>query len=170
MTQAAQPGFFGAPRHQGRRVVVTGQVGVDKKPFIEAVAALAEARGHAVRRFHIGDRMYAEGRDVRPGRILDLPLARLAALRRSVFKDILAEVDQHETVIVNTHASFRWKHGLFPAFDHDQMLALDADVYITLVDNLDAVHERLKREHTLSALTRGRRASKLNSCLSQCPR
>ncbi len=131
------------------RVVVTGQVGVDKKPFIEQVAQLARSRGHAVQLFHVGDMMYAEARDVRPGRILDLPLARLGALRRSVFKDILAQVDQHQTVIVNTHASFRWKHGLFPAFDHDQMLALDADLYVTLVDNLDAVHERLTREHDL---------------------
>jgi adenylate kinase len=147
MTQTIQPGLFGHPRHAGRRVVVTGQVGVDKKPFIETLARLAESRGHSIRRFHVGDMMYAEARDVRPGRILDLPLARLGALRRSVFKDILAEVDQHQAVIVNTHASFRWKHGLFPAFDHDQMLALDADIYITLVDNLDTVHERLTREH-----------------------
>ena len=149
MTQNAQPGLFGGPRPHGRRVVVTGQVGVDKKPFIEKVAQLAESRGKSVRRFHVGDMMYAESPDVRPGRILDLPLARLNALRRSVFKDILAQVDQHETVIVNTHASFRWKHGLFPAFDHDQMLALDADVYITLVDNVDAIHERLAREFDL---------------------
>ncbi|MBD3349748.1 MAG: AAA family ATPase [Candidatus Eisenbacteria bacterium] len=147
MSDSIQPGLFGRSRHRGRRVVVTGQVGVDKKPFIEKVARLAESRGKSVRRFHVGDMMYAEAQDVRPGRILDLPLARLGALRRSVFKDILAEVDQHETVIVNTHASFRWKHGLFPAFDHDQMLALDADVYITLVDNVDAIHERLTREH-----------------------
>ena len=126
---------------------MTGQVGVDKRPFIEKLAGLAAARGQPVRCFHVGQMMYAEARDVRPGRILDLPLARLAALRRSVFKDILAEIDRHDTVIVNTHASFRWKHGLFPAFDHDQMLALDADLYVTLVDNLDAVHERLTREH-----------------------
>lgn len=149
MTHSAQPGLFDARRHSGRRVVVTGQVGVDKKPFIEKVSTLAESRGCPVRRFHVGDMMYAEARDVRPGRILDLPLARLAALRRSVFKDILAQADQHDTVIVNTHAAFRWKHGLFPAFDHDQMLALDADLYITLVDNVDAVHERLTRDYEL---------------------
>ena len=128
---------------------MTGQVGVDKKPFLEKVAQLAESRGKSVRRFHIGDMMYHEAPDVRPGRILDLPLNRLSGLRRSVFKDILAEIDQHETVIVNTHGSFRWKHGLFPAFDHDQMLALDADMYITLVDNVDSIHERLTRDFDL---------------------
>jgi adenylate kinase len=139
--------LFRAPRAAGRRVVVTGQVGVDKKPFLDRVAKLAETRGERVKVYHIGDMMYAEAPDVRPGKILDLPLARLHALRRSVMKDLLAEVDGHETVIMNTHASFRWKHGLFPAFDHDQMTALDADLYITLVDNLDAIHERLTREH-----------------------
>jgi adenylate kinase len=144
---ASHPELFGPRRHKNRRVVVTGQVGVDKKPFIEKVAKLAESRGQPVRVFHVGNMMYDEARDIRKGRILDLPLARLSALRRSVFKDILAEVDQHDTLIVNTHASFRWKHGLFPAFDHDQMLPLDADLYITLVDNMDAIHERLTREH-----------------------
>ena len=142
--------LFRPPRASGRRVVVTGQVGVDKKPFIDKVAALAESRGHRVQVYHVGDLMYAESPDVQPGKILDLPLARLHALRRSVFKDILADADKHETVIVNTHASFRWKHGLFPAFDHDQMSTLDADLYVTLVDNLDAVHERLTREHDVS--------------------
>ena len=149
MTASQQPGLFGRARHHCRRVVVTGQVGVDKKPFIERVVQLGRSRSHGVCVYHVGDMMYAEARDVRPGRILDLPLARLAALRRSVFKDILTDVGRRsaDTAIVNTHASFRWKHGLFPAFDHDQMLALDADMYITLVDNVDAIHERLTREH-----------------------
>lgn len=141
--------LFNPRRHANRRVAVTGQVGVDKKPFLDKLANLAQARGHAVKVYHVGDLMYTEAPDVVRGRILDLPLGRLNSLRRAVFKDILADVDRHETVIVNTHAAFRWKHGLFPAFDHDQMLKLDADLYITLVDNLDAVHERLTREHDL---------------------
>jgi adenylate kinase len=139
--------LFRTPRAAGRRVVVTGQVGVDKKPFLEKIARLAESRGQLVRNYHIGDLMYAEAPDVRPGRILDLPIARLNSLRRSVFKDVLADIDRHAYSIINTHASFRWKHGLFPAFDHDQMQAIDADLYITLVDNLDAVYERLSRDH-----------------------
>lgn len=131
-------------------MVVTGQVGVDKKPFLNKLVKLADARKQPVKVYHIGDMMYAEAPDVVPGRILDLPLSRLNTLRRAVFKDLLAEVDKQEAVIVNTHATFRWKHGLFPAFDHDQMLALDADLYITLVDNVDAVHERLLRDHDLT--------------------
>lgn len=148
MASDPSPGSLFRPRGLNkRRVVVTGQVGVDKKPFLERLAALAAKRGQPLKLFHIGDMMYAEAPDVVHGRILDLPLARLNALRRSVFKDVLRDVDRHESVVVNTHAAFRWKHGLFPAFDHDQMMKLDADLYITLVDNLDAVYERLSREH-----------------------
>lgn len=141
--------LFQPPRHTNTRVVVTGQVGVDKKPFLEKLAKLAQEREQPCKLFHIGDRMYAEAPDVRPGKILDLPLARLNGLRRSVMKDVITSVDGPETMIVNTHAVFRWKHGLFPAFDHDQMAALDADLYITLVDNVDAVHERLMRDHDI---------------------
>jgi len=133
----------------GVRAVITGQVGVDKKPLIERVAAVARGRGHKVSVCHVGDMMYAEAPDVSPGKILDLPRKRLDGLRRSVFKDILRIADKADNLLVNTHATFRWKHGLFPALDHDQMESLDADYNITLVDNVDAIHERLVREHDI---------------------
>lgn len=142
--------LFGKPRHEGVRVVVTGQVGVDKKQFLEEVVRIAAERGHDVKLLNVGDMMYAEAPDVVRGRILDLPRTRLNSLRRAAFKDILATAEKSPNVIINTHATFRWKHGLFEAFDFDQMTALDADLYITLVDNVDAIHERLLRDHDLT--------------------
>lgn len=139
--------LFGRSDRRGRRVVVTGQVGLDKTPFLEKVCRLAADRGHRVTLCNIGDMMYREAPDVVPGRILDLPRTRLNTLRRAVFKDILAMAEKLENVIINTHATFRWKHGLFEAFDFDHMTDLDADLYVTLVDNVDAIHERLLREH-----------------------
>ena len=131
------------------RVIVTGQVGLDKKPFLEQVVELASQNGHEVSLFNVGDRMYAEAPDISDPRILDLPRQRLTTLRRSVFKDILAASASGKNIIVNTHATFRWKHGLFHAYDHNQMVELDADLYVTIVDNVDAVHERLMREHDI---------------------
>lgn len=141
---------FGRSLRGGVRAVVTGQVGVDKRPFLERVVQIGRQHGQEIHLVNVGNRMYAEAPDVSPGRILDLPLGRLHALRRSVFKDILAFARQDMNLLVNTHATFRWKHGLFPAFDHDQLLALAADLYVTLVDNVDAVHERLMREHDVN--------------------
>jgi len=138
------------------RVVVTGQVGMDKKAFLQRVAAIAGRAGHPTGLLNVGERMYAEAPDVPDGRILDLPLSRLNALRRSVFKDLLREAADAGDVLVNTHATFRWRHGLFYAFDYDLMKALDADLYVVLVDDIDRVHARLLRDghtdHTLKDL------------------
>ena len=135
--------------HPGVRVVLTGQVGMDKKQFLEEFAEIAARRGKEVVLAHVGDRMYAEAPDVVPGRILDLPKSRLDQLRRSIFKDILSLAERTPNLVVNTHATFRWKHGLFHAYDFDHMKQLNADLYVTLVDNVDAVHERLIREHDI---------------------
>ena len=131
------------------RAVVTGQVGVDKGPYLEALKAEALRHGLDLEICHVGRMMYAEAPDVPAGRILNLPITRLNALRRAVFKEILRTADRHKHVIVNTHATFRWKHGLFAAFDFDQIKALKADLYITLVDNVEAVHQRLLRDHEI---------------------
>ncbi|MCC5824249.1 MAG: AAA family ATPase [Phycisphaerales bacterium] len=133
------------------RAIVTGQVGMDKKPYLNAVARFAGSQGESIPLFHLGDMMYAEARDVRPGRILDLPLSRLTSLRRAAFKDIIADSRDMETMVVNTHATFRWRHGLFSAFDFDQMAKLRPDLFICLVDNIEVVHQRLHDEHDIDA-------------------
>ena len=136
------------------RAVITGQIGMDKLSYIDNVANLLRDRGEPIDVFNVGRMMYSETSDVRPGRILDLPLSRLASLRRSAFKDIISgthPVDKHPNVIVNTHATFRWRHGLFAAFDFDQMRQLNADMFICLVDNVEVVHHRLHAEHEIDA-------------------
>lgn len=133
------------------RAIVTGQIGMDKKDYLNSVVDFAGEQGESIKLFNVGDMMYAEGRDIAPGRILDLPWSRLNSLRRAAFKDIIAESRHHENVIVNTHATFRWRHGLFSAFDFDQMEKFDADMYICLVDNIEVVHHRLHRDHEIDA-------------------
>lgn len=131
------------------KTILTGTVGLDKAPYLAEVSRFAAQAGQPLTLCHVGRQMYAEAPDVAPGRILDLPLSRLHLLRRTVIKDILTEASTVENVIVNTHATFRWRHGLFPAFDFDQLVQLDADVYVCLMDTVDAVHARLLRDHQI---------------------
>ncbi len=133
------------------RAIVTGQVGMDKKAYLQQVAEHSAEHGRPIELYHVGDMMYAEAPDVRPGRILDLPLSRLNALRRSTFKDIIADAKGKPDIIVNTHATFRWRHGLFAAYDFDQVQLLEPDLLICLVDNIETVHHRLHREHQSDA-------------------
>ncbi len=136
------------------RTVITGQIGMDKKPYLEEVARLAGERGGNIDIYNVGQMMYSEGPDIREGRILDLPLSRLHSLRRAAIKDIVSEtspVDEHSNVIMNTHATFRWRHGLFPAFDFDQLIEFKPELFICLVDNIEVVHDRLHAEHDIDA-------------------
>lgn len=137
-------------------VVVTGMVGLDKKSYLQQVVELAAQRSNEAVLHNVGDRMYAEAPDIPPGKILDIPLKRLHSLRRSVFKDIIAQTAQAPHHIVNTHATFRWRHGLFPAVDFDQMRQLNADMYVCLIDGVTTMHQRLLEheavEHTLKDL------------------
>ncbi|MHC4478274.1 MAG: AAA family ATPase [Planctomycetota bacterium] len=129
------------------KVVVTGTVGVEKKSYLENVCQFAAAGGKEVTLCNVGDMMYAEAPDIPAGKILDISMKRLHSLRRSVFKDIIAKAAGSRNLIVNTHATFRWRHGLFPAVDFDQMRQLDADMYVCLIDGIVAVHTRLANEH-----------------------
>lgn len=133
------------------RAVVTGQIGMDKKPYLSEVASFAGRQGETIGVYHVGDMMYAEGRDIAPGRILDLPWSRLNSLRRAAFKDIIAGSRDEKNIMVNTHATFRWRHGLFSAFDLDQIEKLNPDLFICLVDNIEVVHHRLHTEHDTDA-------------------
>jgi adenylate kinase len=130
-------------------IVVTGMVGLSKKGYLERVCQYARQRGREIDLRSVGDMMYTEAPDVTPGKILDISLKRLHSLRRSVFKDIIIRAGQVPNLIVNTHATFRWRHGLFPAVDFDQMRQLNADMYICLIDGVVAMHLRLLEKHAL---------------------
>ncbi|HMN39804.1 MAG TPA: ATP-binding protein [Phycisphaerales bacterium] len=135
------------------RAIVTGQIGMDKKPYLKAVCDLAGQTGEqgGCALYNIGDMMYNEAKDVRPGRILDLPISRLNSLRRAAFKDVISSSEGQKNIIVNTHATFRWRHGLFSAFDFDQITAMKPDLFICLVDNIEVVHHRLHQDFDLDA-------------------
>ena len=133
------------------RAIVTGQVGMEKKSYLDSVARFAGTQGDSVPIYNVGNMMYDEAPDVRPGRILDLPISRLHSLRRAAFKDIIADSSDEANMIVNTHATFRWRHGLFSAFDFDQIAKLNPDLFICLVDNIEVVHQRLHAEHDIDA-------------------
>ena len=133
------------------RAIVTGQVGMDKKSYLKEVDDFASSQGEPIEMYHVGNMMYNEAPDIRNGRILDLPISRLTSLRRAAFKDIIADAQNHETSLVNTHATFRWRHGLFSAFDFDQITKLAPDIFVCLVDNIEVVHQRLHAEHDIDA-------------------
>jgi len=131
------------------RAFVSGQIGVDKGQYLNLVQKTARDNGIDLAVCHLGQMMYAEAPDVPQGRILNLPITRLNTLRRAAFKEVLKIAERHEHVLLNTHATFRWRHGLFAAFDFDQIKEFNADLYVTMLDNAESVHQRMLKDHDI---------------------
>src|SRR5688572_954200 len=71
---------FPARYNHSMRAIVTGQVGVDKGPYLQAVQKEAQSKGFDLKVCHVGKMMYEEAPDVPAGRILNLPISRLNTL------------------------------------------------------------------------------------------
>ena len=125
---------------KGKKVLFTGQSGTAKGHLIDRLAALSKRRGRSVQTFHVGDLMYKRASS-KPGKILNLPLDKVENIRHEVFLDILNRVSQvpEADIFVNTHATFRWKNGLFLGFTVDEIKELDGDLCITVVADVDQV-------------------------------
>ena len=144
------------------RVLFTGQTGLDKKTHLQRLREYCAQRGRSIDEvYHIGDMMYDEskksGFSLKEGKILDLPLAHLGALRRAAFNLIPRERGEGRNVFVNSHAVFRWDNRLFRAFELEEVRDLQPDFIVNLIDDVDAVRERLdglKESEKLPADTR----------------
>lgn len=144
------------------RVLFTGQTGLDKKAHLQRLREYCAQRGRSIDEvYHIGDMMYDEskksGFSLKEGKILDLPLAHLGALRRAAFNLIPRERGEDRNVFVNSHAVFRWDNRLFRAFELEEVRDLQPDFIVNLIDDVDAVRERLdglKESEKLPADTR----------------
>ena len=131
------------------RVVCTGQSGLGKLQYLTQVKnLLKEEPEKELAIFSVGQAMQQEHEEAFKkqldiDRILDLPLSRLTLLRRCALKDVIASSKSLKNCILDTHAVFRWRWGLFPAIDVDQIEEFDPDFFVTLIDDADEIKERL---------------------------
>lgn len=139
------------------RVLFTGQTGIDKQSHLEALKDFCGQKGKPIDAvFSIGDIMYEESRKagtpLRPGKILDLPLAQLASLRRLAFTRLTYESAGMQNVFVNSHAVFRWNNQLFRAFEFSELAGFNPDMIVTLIDDVEAIKLRLDELKRSSSL------------------
>jgi len=90
------------------------------------------------------------GMDVKREKMLDLAPPTLHALRSTVFERILKEVEEYEgknkdiAVIINTHATFRWREHLMPGLDFFYLTKLQPDLFITVIDVINDIYDTLE--------------------------
>lgn len=129
------------------RIVVTGTSGSGRGEYISRAVAEMRSSGENVEVFDVGSMMFETadnlGVEIPEGRILNLAPSTLNYLRTTVFEKILRETRDRENVVVSTHACFRWKRHLLQAFDFYYLNLLSPDLYVTIVDSIASMKERL---------------------------
>ena len=130
------------------RVVCTGSSGSDRMGYLQGVEQLARKAGTSLEVCNVGEMMLDKaqhiGSPVSREKILDLPSSSLEWLRGTVFEEIVRKAASHENTIIATHMCFRWKKFLSPAFDTYYLSQLDPDLYVTIIDDYDAIQQRLE--------------------------
>lgn len=130
------------------RVLCTGSSGSDRMGYLQGVEELARKAGIGLEVCNVGDMMLDKaqhiGSPVSREKILDLPSSSLEWLRGTVFEEIVRKAASHENTIIATHTCFRWKKFLSPAFDTYYLSQLDPDLYVTIIDDYDAIQQRLE--------------------------
>jgi adenylate kinase len=132
------------------RAIVTGQVGMDKRRYLDSAVQFAGEQGETINLYNVGDMMYGEAPDVRSGRILDLPLSGSTPFGGQRSR---TSSPSHATRRTCSSTPTRPSAGArpLPAFDFDQIRLLNPTSCICLVDNIEMVHHRLHTEHEIDA-------------------
>ena len=134
------------------RVLLTGQVGLEKGSYLKAAQGLARDKGKQIDYVTLGEKMIEsyEGK-IDDRTILNLPNVVLDLLRRYAWREIVHDVklkNANDIFIINSHAVFRWHHGFFPAIDLDLVNDLEPDFMVTLIDDVDKIKDRLIERST----------------------
>ena len=88
--------------------------------------------------------------DVKREKMLDLSPPTLQALRSTVFERIMREVEEHEksqkdvAIIINTHATFRWREHLMAGWDFFYLTKLEPDIFITVINVINDIYDTLE--------------------------
>lgn len=134
------------------RVLLTGQVGLDKSEYLQDAQELARGRGKNLDFESIGPLMIENyAGEIPEAKILNLQKVFLDTLRTAAWKDILRQSERIEAAdhfVVNTHAVFRWSHGLFPALDLEWVSKYRPDLVIVLIDDITRIKAGMKARGT----------------------
>lgn len=138
------------------RVIVSGISGSGRSDALEDLKRYIE-KNYAKKKLFIlntNDMMRDIARelrmDVKREKMLDLSPNTLQSLRSSVFERILREVENYEekyedvAIILDTHATYRWREHLMPGWDFGYLTKLNPDLFLTIINVINDIYETLE--------------------------
>ncbi|RLE77894.1 MAG: hypothetical protein DRJ44_01020 [Thermoprotei archaeon] len=132
------------------KIFCTGISGSGRAEYLREFVKWSEKKhSQKIKMINIGDLMFETakklGQDIKEEKILDLSELTLKWLRAAVFEQVVGEVERKPGIyVVSTHASFRWRRYLLPAFDFFYLNKLSPDLFITVIDSIVDIKKRLE--------------------------
>ncbi|RLE65349.1 MAG: hypothetical protein DRJ38_03890 [Thermoprotei archaeon] len=132
------------------RVFCTGISGSGRTEYLKEFVKWSKKKySQNINLINIGERMFEIakklGQNIKEEKILDLSELTLKWLRATVFEQVIGEVEKSpEVYVISTHASFRWRRYLLPAFDFFYLNKLSPDLFITIIDSIVDIKKRLE--------------------------
>ena len=133
------------------RIIVTGQSGLGKATYLEEVKKFLEQEHRTIYIETLGRRMIRiAGEQVTETTILNIPVDHLATVRKCALREFLKKVDnlKSEFIVLNSHAVFRWHHGLIPALDIETIKRFEPDLIVCLIDDAQKIKKGLQDRGT----------------------
>lgn len=130
-----------------KNILLTGQSGLNKSQFIKELKNSMTQK--TIECSSIGQTMISKhphNSSINEQNILNLPKSELDLLRRYSWEIILKERDSFTSAdyfILDTHAVFRWHHGMFPTLELDQVLEFNPDYVFCLIDDILSIKRGL---------------------------
>lgn len=148
-------------------IIVTAISGSDKDGALDRLGKYAVQRGKKVKIFKTGDMIFEDaeqnGVHITPEFILNTPAATINTLRSIGLEKICAQIPQliseDYCVVVTLHVMWYWVFRYRSAFNPYYLKRIGADMYVNLLNNVEAIEASLRSRRQWDILF-GRRRHK----------
>lgn len=132
------------------KVFCSGISGVGATEYIKNVVQYGHSKGEEIAMFNVGQEVIKFSKEcgapITPTGVLDLNKSALRYLTGGAYKEIARQIDNYKHCIIDGHLNFRWRGTMIDAATQDIVRSLEPEMYVTLMDLVRPIAERLKND------------------------
>lgn len=125
------------------KIICTGISGCAGHSYLNQVEDFAELNDTDLKVYNVGEMMFDIIKECGNGfekkNILNLPKPQITAWINHVYDRIASDMENHEHIIIKTHASFYWNKVLYDSKNARFIDRINADRYVTLINTPKAI-------------------------------
>lgn len=121
----------------------------DKEGYIKDTVKIARKNGHDVKYISLGAMLMNHlksdlGSTFVMKNVLNIDEEFRALAMKHLIHSLKEEMKKHKHLIISGHATFLWKKNFTNAFNWKYLKDIKPDMFITLIDNSEAIQKRMK--------------------------